>query len=100
MSLFNCSKGLLNFVQRCTNISEKGIGYVFTTNCLYIGQIYQELATCFDHPNGEKITCCQFFTMNYYPHQKQLKLVLDIVFFQPNRMAYVIAILSVLCILV
>ena len=35
--------------------------------------------------------------MNYYPRQKHLKLVLNVVFVQPQMMTYVITIPNVLC---
>ena len=47
-SPFQCSKELLSCVQICTKISEqKGIGYMFTANCLSMEQNYTELAACF-----------------------------------------------------
>ena len=60
-SLFRCLKGLMNYVERYANITEKkGIGYMFTSKYLSILQIYKELNNCLKKPKGGRVTRYQF----------------------------------------
>ena len=54
LSQFHCSKGLLNYVVKITNIPGNVIGYMFNTNFPPIEQQYKELANCFNKPKGKK----------------------------------------------
>ena len=69
---------------------------MFNSNFLSIRLRYEELSNCLNKPKGGKGKITQFLIMNSYPHQIQFKLVIKMLFLQPNRMSYVVTILSVL----
>ena len=73
-SRFHFSKGSLKCVQKYTSITEKK-----SLGICSIRLLHYELATFFNKSKGKKFMF-PILTLNYYPYQKQLKLVLKIVF--------------------
>ena len=77
------SKGVIQCVQNCTNMpGNKGIGYIYYTNSSSLHQRSRKTVSCYNKKNGKKKLTFPILTINSYPHQKNWKLFLNILFFQ------------------
>ena len=93
----HCSKGLLNFVLKCTKTpGKKSIGYMFKKKCSSLGQRYKHLLLVLTEKGGIKSSHSQFFDNELLSSSKPLKIGPKDYYFKPNMRTYAITIPCVL----
>ena len=75
----HCSKGVLQCVQNCTNLPRnRGIGYMFETNCSSLHQLFRKKLIVITNKRGGKLTFPIFD--NEFLSSSKKKLALKTIF--------------------